>query len=145
MVAGEKKKKKKMETWQMVREIYWCEKNNKNKWHMYLLTGDIKLVCTLSFTFKSNCGINLKTLLECMNSQYFFPFYTKIKNKKVKFQMLIFFVIVVWLDDFPISLCSFQLFCFWKLFRYWTFKFFYDSLKLRFGNYENFVLAQGFF
>ena len=68
---------------------------------MYLLTSDIKLVCTLSFTFEGNCGTNLKALLECMNRQYFFPFYTKIKKKKVKFQILIFFVIGVWLDDFP--------------------------------------------
>ena len=85
---------------------------------MYLLTSGIKLVFTLSFTFEGNCGTNLKALLKCMNRQYFFPFYIKIKKKKVKFQNLIFFVVGVWLDDFPISLCSFQLFCFWKLFRY---------------------------
>ena len=48
-------------------------------------------MCTLSFTFEGNCGTNLKALLECMNRQYFFPFYTKIKKKKVKFQNLIFF------------------------------------------------------
>ena len=96
-----KKKKEKVETWQVVREIYWYEKNNKNKWHMYLLTtSSIKLVCTLSFTFEGNCETNLKALLECMNRQYFFPFYTKIKKKKVKFQNLIFFVVGVWLDDF---------------------------------------------
>ena len=68
---------------------------------MYLLTDSIKLVCILSFTFEGNCGTNLKALLECMNKQYFFPFYTKIKKKKVKFQNLIFFVVGVWLDDFP--------------------------------------------
>ena len=28
---------------------------------MYLLTGDIKLVGTLSFTFEGNYGTNLKT------------------------------------------------------------------------------------
>ena len=56
----EKIKKKKVETWQVVREIDWCEKNNKNKWHMCLLTGDIKLVCTLSFTFEGNYGTNLE-------------------------------------------------------------------------------------
>ena len=82
---GKKRKKKKLEMWQMVREIYWCEKNNKNKWYMYLLTGGIKLVCTLSFTFEGNCGTNLKALLECMNRQYFSPFYTKIKKEKLKF------------------------------------------------------------
>ena len=84
--------KKKVETWQVVREIYWCERNNKNKWHMYRLTDGIKLVCTLSFTFEDNCETNLKALLECMNRQYFFPFYTKLKRKKVKFQNLIFFL-----------------------------------------------------
>ena len=68
---------------------------------MYLLTDNIKFVCTLSFTFEGNYGTNLKTLLECMNKQYFFSFYTKIKKKKVKFQNLIFFVIGVQLDDFP--------------------------------------------
>ena len=68
---------------------------------MYLLIGDIKLMCTLSFTFEGNCGTNLKTLLEYMNRQYFFPFYTKIKKKKVKFQNLIFFIVGIWLDDFP--------------------------------------------
>ena len=52
---------------------------------MYLLTGGIKLVFTLSFTFKGNCRTNLKALLECMNRQYFFPFYTKIKKQKEKF------------------------------------------------------------
>ena len=62
---------------------------------------NIKLMCTLSFTFEGNCGTNLKALLEYMNRQYFFPFYTKIKKKKVKFQNLIFFVVGVWLDDFP--------------------------------------------
>ena len=93
-----------METWQVVREIYWCEKNNKIKWLMYLLTDSIKLVCTLSFTLEGNCGTNLKALLECMNKQYFFPFYTKIKKKKVKFQNLIYFVVGVWLDDFPFKI-----------------------------------------
>ena len=68
---------------------------------MYLLIGDIKLMCTLSFTFEGNCGTNSKTLLECMNRQYFFSFYTKIKKKKVKFQNLIFFIVGIWLDDFP--------------------------------------------
>ena len=68
-----KKEKEKVETWQVVREIYWCEKNNKIKWPMYLLTDNIKSVCTLSFTFEGNCGTNLKALLECMNKQYFFP------------------------------------------------------------------------
>ena len=97
----EKRKKKKVETWQVIRWIYWCEKINKIKLPMYLLTDSIKLVCTLSFTFEGNCGTNLKTPLECMNRQYFFPFYTKIKKKKVKFQNLIFFVVDVWLDDFP--------------------------------------------
>ena len=63
----ENKKKKKMGKWQEVWEIYWCERSNKNKWHMYLLTCDIKLMCTLLFTFKGNCATNLKTLLECMN------------------------------------------------------------------------------
>ena len=48
---------------------------------MYLLTGGIKLVCILSFTFKGNCETNLKALLEFMNKQYFFSFYTKIKKK----------------------------------------------------------------
>ena len=52
---------------------------------MYLSTSGIKLLCTLSFTFESNCGTNLKALLECMNRQYFFPFYTKIKKQKEKF------------------------------------------------------------
>ena len=52
---------------------------------MYLLTCDIKLMYTLSFTFEGNCGTNLKALLECMNRQYFSPFYTKIKREKVKF------------------------------------------------------------
>ena len=68
---------------------------------MYLLTYNIKLMCTLSFTFEDNCGTNLKALLECMNKQYYFPFTPKLKRKKVKFQNLIFFVIGVWLDDFP--------------------------------------------
>ena len=75
------KKKKKVEMWQVIREIYWCVRNNKNKWHVYLLTGGIKLVYTLSFTFEGNCGTNLKTLLEYMNRPYFFSFYTKIKKK----------------------------------------------------------------
>ena len=65
---GKKKRKKsKVETWQVVKEVHWYARNNKNKWHMHLLTGDIKLVCTLSFTFEGNCGTNLKALLECMN------------------------------------------------------------------------------
>ena len=45
--GGKRRKKKGM--WQMVKEIYWCEKNNKNKSHMYLLMGGIKLMCTLFF------------------------------------------------------------------------------------------------
>ena len=98
------KRGKQMGMWQVVREIYWCEWNNKNKWHMYLTIGGIKLVCTLSFTFEGNCGTNLKALLECMNRQYFFPFYTKIKKEKVKFQNLIFFVVSVWLHDFPFQI-----------------------------------------
>ena len=79
------RRRKKMGTWQVVREIYWCERNNKNKWDMYLLTCGIKLVCTLSFTFEGNCGTILKAQLECMNRQYFYPFYTKIKKQKAKF------------------------------------------------------------
>ena len=71
---------------------------------MYLLTDDIKLMYTLFFTFEGNCEINLKALLERMNGQYFFPFYTKIKKKKVKFQNLKFFIVGVWLDDFPFNL-----------------------------------------
>ena len=71
---------------------------------MYLLTDDIKLMYTLFFTFEGNCEINLKALLERMNEQYFFPFYTKIKKKKVKFQNLKFFIVGVWLDDFPFNL-----------------------------------------
>ena len=71
---------------------------------MYLLTHDIKLMYTLSFTFEGNCEINLKALLERMNGQYFFLFYTKIKKKKVKFQNLKFFIVGVWLDDFPFNL-----------------------------------------
>ena len=51
---------------------------------MYLLTCGIKLMYTLSFTFEGNYGTNLKALLECMNKQYFFPFYTKIKKEKSK-------------------------------------------------------------
>ena len=66
-------------------EIYWYEKSNKNKWHIYLSTCGVKLVCTLSFTFEGNCETNLKALLECMNRQYFPPFYTKIKKEKLKF------------------------------------------------------------
>ena len=71
MVIGKEKKKKKekVEIWQVVREIHWCERNNKNKWHMYLLIDSIKLMCSLSFTFEGNCGTNLKALLECMNRQ----------------------------------------------------------------------------
>ena len=80
---GEKWKKKKVGTWQVVSKIYWCERNDKNKLHMYLSTCDIKFVCTLSFTIKVNCGTNLKVLLECMNRQFFF--YTKIEKEKVKF------------------------------------------------------------
>ena len=91
MDYGCRRGKKKLETWKVVREIYWCERNNKNKWHVYLLTCGIKLVCTLSFIFEGNCGTNWKALLECMNRQYFFPFDIKIKKKKVKFQNLIFF------------------------------------------------------
>ena len=67
MVAVKEKIKKKMETWRVIREIYYCEKNNKNKLHMYLLISGIKLVCTLSFTFKGDCETNLKALLEYMN------------------------------------------------------------------------------
>ena len=36
--------------------------DNKNKWHVYLSIDEIKLVCTLSFTFESNDGTNLKAL-----------------------------------------------------------------------------------
>ena len=32
-------KNKKVGTWQVISEIYWYEKNNKNKWHMYLSKG----------------------------------------------------------------------------------------------------------
>ena len=85
MEYDEKRWKKKVGTWQVVNEIYWCKKNNKNKWYMYLLIDNIKLVYTLSFTFEGNCGMNLKTLMKCMNGQYFFPFYTKIKKQKAKF------------------------------------------------------------
>ena len=46
---------------------------------------DIKLMCTLSFTFEGNYRTNLKALLESINRQYFFPFYTKIKIQKTKF------------------------------------------------------------
>ena len=35
------------------------------------------------------------------------------------------------------SLCSFGLFGFWKPFRFELTNFFYDSLKLRFRDYEN--------
>ena len=66
IVVGEEKKVK---TWQMVRKIHWCERNNKNKLHMYFLTCGIKLVYILSFTFESNRGTNLKAILECMNRQ----------------------------------------------------------------------------
>ena len=69
MDYGGRRGKKKVEMWQVVREIYWCEKNNKNKLHMYLLTCGIKLMYTLSFSFKGNYGTNLKALLECMNKQ----------------------------------------------------------------------------
>ena len=65
--------------------------------------GDIS-ICTLSFTFEGNCGINLKALLKCMNRQYFFSFKTKIKNEKVKFKNLIFFIFGVWLHDLPKNL-----------------------------------------
>ena len=70
---------------------------------MYLLTGGIKLVCTLSFTFEGNCGTNLKALLECMNRQYFSPFYTKIKKEKSKVLKSHIFVVGVWLHDFPLE------------------------------------------
>ena len=42
-------KRKKMGMWQVIKEIYWCEKNNKNKSHMYLLTDGIKLMYILFF------------------------------------------------------------------------------------------------
>ena len=45
---------------------------------IYLSIGSIKLICTLSFTFKGNREMNLKVLLKCTNKQYFFSFYTKI-------------------------------------------------------------------
>ena len=51
---------------------------------MYLSTDGIKLVCTLFFTFEGNYRTNLKTLLECVNRQYFFLFYTKCQKEKVK-------------------------------------------------------------
>ena len=87
-----KKGKKKMGMWQVIRKIYWCERNNKNKWHMYLSIGGIKLMCTLFFTFEGNCGTNLKIILECIDRQYFFSFYNKIKKEQIKFQNLIFFL-----------------------------------------------------
>ena len=63
----------------------WCEINKKNKCFMYLSICGIKLMCILSFTFESNCETNLKALLECMNRQYFFSSYIKIKKVKAKF------------------------------------------------------------
>ena len=67
MDYGGRKGKKKEKNRNMTIKIYWCEKNNKNKLHMYLLTSGIKLMCTLSFTFKGDCETNLKALLEYMN------------------------------------------------------------------------------
>ena len=61
---GEEKKEKKIGMWWVVREIYWCERNNKNKLHMYLLIDDIKVVCTLSFTFE----VNYETIVMSNNS-----------------------------------------------------------------------------
>ena len=70
---------KKVETWQAVNEIYWCERN-KNKLYMYFSIGGIKLVYTLSFTFEGNYGTNLKALLEISN---IFSYFTlKLKRKK---------------------------------------------------------------
>ena len=85
MVGGEEKKKEKSGNVTSGKGDILMWENNKNKWHIYLSTGGIKSVCTLSFTFEGNRKTNLKALLECMNRQYFFPFYTKIKKKKVKF------------------------------------------------------------
>ena len=51
---------------------------------MYLLIGGIKLMCTLSFTFEGNYETNLKTLLECMNRQFFFSHFTPKLKKKSK-------------------------------------------------------------
>ena len=90
MVAGEEKMKK-VETWQVVSNIYWCERNDKNKLHMYLSTSDIKLVSTLSFTFEGNCGTNLKVLLEYMNRQYFFFFLHQNWKRKSKVLKSFFF------------------------------------------------------
>ena len=47
-----KKRKKKVGTWQVISEIYWYEKNNKNKWHIYSSIGGIQLVCTLSLLIR---------------------------------------------------------------------------------------------
>ena len=44
---------------------------------MYLSTGGIKLICTLSFIFKGSYGISLKA--KHKNRQYFFLFYPKEK------------------------------------------------------------------
>ena len=60
-----------------------------------LVKQDIKVVCTLSFTFKGNCGMNLKVLLEWMNMQYFFLFYIKIKKiKSIKKNILYFYIYI---------------------------------------------------
>ena len=42
-------REKKMGMWQVIKKIYWCEKNNKNKLHMYLLMDGIKLMYILFF------------------------------------------------------------------------------------------------
>ena len=66
---------------------------------MYLSTGGIKLVCTLPFTFEGNYGTNLKALLEWDN---IFPHFTlKLKKKKYSSKISYFFVVSVWLRDFP--------------------------------------------
>ena len=49
---GKKRKKeerKKVGMWLVISEIYWWERNNKNKWHMYLSTGGIKWIDNIFF------------------------------------------------------------------------------------------------
>ena len=88
--GGKKERKKKEKSgnvasgkWDMWES--WCERNKKNKLFMYLSIGGIKVMCVLSFTFKSNYETNLKALLKYMNRQYFFSSYIKIKKVKAKF------------------------------------------------------------